>query len=270
VIEGKPLTSDDRNGILVGKPLADRMKLKIGDSLQVSVNTSNGDVAEQIFEVRGIFSTSVVGFDKATIIMPLAKAQSMGQAENHASLIFVMLKDREQVETVMSSIHAGGYQVKGWRDMNEFVLVMENMAGQYFAIFYLIVLSITASVIVNTQLMAVFERTREIGVLTSIGMKARKILALFLLEAIYLAIGGIIFGILLGLLVNLYFGTYGITLGDVGLTDVLMPNTIYSILELGDVIEVVIYSLVITLLASLYPAVVASRMEPVEALHGSL
>jgi ABC-type lipoprotein release transport system permease subunit len=270
IVAGTNITPDDKNAILMGRPLAERLKLNVGDTIQLSVNTSNGDVAEQNFEVRGIYTTNVIGFDKSTIIMPLAKAQAMGKAENHASLIFVLLKDRNDTDAVIASIQGGGYQILGWSEMNEFMMVMEEMAGQYFMIFYIIVLSITASVITNTQLMAVFERTREIGVLTSMGMKARRILALFMLEAGYLAVAGTFIGIVLGILVNQLFGMVGFTFGDFGLTDVLMPNTIYPQINFVNIVEISIYSLVITMLASIYPAFVAARMEPVEALHSSL
>jgi len=270
IVAGTNITPDDKNAILMGRPLAERLKLNVGDTIQLSVNTSNGDVADQNFEVRGIYTTNVIGFDKSTIIMPLAKAQAMGKTENHASLIFVLLKDRNDTDAVISSIQGSGYQVLGWSEMNEFMMVMEEMAGQYFIIFYIIVLSITASVITNTQLMAVFERTREIGVLTSMGMKARRILALFMLEAGYLAVAGTFIGIILGISVNLLFGIVGFTFGDFGLTDVLMPNTIYPQINFSNIVEISIYSLVITMLASIYPAFVAARMEPVEALHSSL
>jgi ABC-type antimicrobial peptide transport system permease subunit len=91
-----------------------------------------------------------------------------------------------------------------------------------------------------------------------------------MLEAGYLAVAGTFIGIVLGILVNQLFGMVGFTFGDFGLTDVLMPNTIYPQINFVNIVEISIYSLVITMLASIYPAFVAARMEPVEALHSSL
>ena len=79
--------------------------------------------------------------------------------------------------------------------MNEVIIQTETMANSYMSLFYLIVLAITATVIVNTLIMAVFERTREIGILAAIGMKGRRIMAMFLAESTLLAIGGILHGI---------------------------------------------------------------------------
>ena len=270
IVDGAVVGSDDHDGIEMGKALADKLGMKVGDQIQLSVNTSNGDVAEQVFTIRGLYNTGVIGFDKSTIVMPLAKAQAIGQAENHASLILVTLKDREMAAQVKEAISAPGYQVKDWHEMNGFMMTMENMSGQYFGIIFFIVLAITATVITNTQLMAVFERTREIGILTSMGMKSPLILGLFLAEASILAIGGVVVGVLLGALANLIFGTIGFSFGDLGLTNVLLPNVIYPHLKMGDVVYVSTYAMVITLLAGLYPASIAARMQPVEALHSNL
>jgi putative ABC transport system permease protein len=134
-------------------------------------------------------------------------------------------------------------------------------------LFYLIVLGITATVVTNTLVMSVFERTREIGVLAAIGMKARRIMAQFLAEAGLIATGGVIGGVVLALLINIYFSTYGIYIGDYGVTNMMIGDTIYSKLTVDDTLKLSIITYVITLIASLYPALLAARMEPVEALH---
>jgi ABC-type lipoprotein release transport system permease subunit len=144
------------------------------------------------------------------------------------------------------------------------------MANGFMVLFYLIVLGITATVIVNTLVMAVFERTREIGILAAIGMKGRRIMAMFLAESSLLAVGGIILGLILGSLIVGYFTRYGFYIGDIygsGGSDLLMNDTIYAKLALEDAVSLTLIAFVITMLAGLYPAVLAARMEPVEALR---
>src|SRR5271157_3096415 len=151
MIAGSFITPDDQNGILIGQTLAQRLGVKVGNQIDLSANTANGNVNEQTFTVRGIFSTNTPAYDQSTIMMPLAKAQAFTGTQNHAN----------------------GYMV----------------------LIYLIVLAITATVIVNTLIMAVYERTREIGIMAAIGMKGRRIMSLFLAEASMLAIAGIAFGV---------------------------------------------------------------------------
>jgi len=269
MIAGEFLKPDDREGVLIGKPLADKFGLQPGQSLSLLVNTSNGTVDEQLVTIRGIYSTNTVAYDESTVFMPLAKAQTFTGAGDHASTIFVMLQDREQADTVAAAIRSPGYQVLTWQKMNELIVQTEQFAGAYMVLFYLIVLGITATVVINTLIMAVFERTREIGILAAIGMKARRIMAMFLAEAGLIATGGVIGGLILGGLMVAYFTRYGIYIGNFGLTGILMNDRIYSFLTLRDTISLTITTYVVTLIASLYPAMLAARMEPVAALHGT-
>ena len=267
MVSGSFLTADDREGLLVGQTLADKLGLKVGDQISLSVNTSNGDVDEQPFTIRGIYSTQIGGFDGITVFLPLAKAQTITQTENHASTIFVLLKDSTQTDAVVAALTAPDYQVLSWQKMNEIILQTETMANSYISLMYLIVLAITASVIINTLIMSVYERTREIGILSAIGMKGRRIMALFLAESSLLAVGGVIMGLILGGLAVAYFTKYGFSIANMGVTGILIGNTIYTQLTMKDTVTLTIMTFVVTLLAGLYPAVMASRMEPVEALR---
>ncbi len=268
MISGEFLAPDDRQGVLVGQPLAEKLGLNVGDKFSLSANTSNGDVAEQVFTIRGIYSTETNAFDSTTVFLPLAKAQTITQAENHASTIFVLLNDKAQTEPVVAALQTSKYKVLTWTEMNALIIQYEEFANAYMVILYLIVLAITATVIVNTLVMAVFERTREIGILSAIGMKGGRIMAMFLAESTLLAVGGIIMGLILGNLVVAYFTKNGFYIGNMGITGLLIGNTIYTELTLEDTINLTVIALVITLLAGLYPALLAARMEPVEALHG--
>lgn len=267
MVAGEFLSPDDREGLLIGLPLADNLGLKVGDKASLLVNTSDGRMDEQIFTVRGIFSTRTPSYDKATILIPLAKAQTFTRSENHASLIFVLLSDQYQADAVAAAMQSERYEVLTWRDLNELLIQTEDFANAYMTLFYLIVLAITSTVIVNTLVMAVFERTREIGILAAIGMKARQIRALFLTEASLLAAGGILAGLILGGLMVAYFAKFGIFIGDVGLTGIIFGDTIYPYLTFDDTVALTLTALIVTLLAALYPAGLAARLQPVEALH---
>ncbi len=267
--DGEFIKADDREGILIGKTLADKLNLKVDDKVNLLVTTSNGDVDEQLFTIRGVYSTRTPAYDENTVFMPLLKAQTFTATENHASTIFVLLQNDGQAEAVAQALQSANYKVLTWRDQNVLIVQFEDYAGAFMIVFYLIVLGITATVVTNTLVMAVFERTREIGILAAIGMKGRGIMAQFLIEATLLATGGVIGGLIIGGAMVAYFTIYGIYIGDFGMTGVLFEDRIYAHLTLGNTINLTIVTYIVTLIASLYPARLAARMEPVEALHGA-
>jgi ABC-type lipoprotein release transport system permease subunit len=273
MLSGAFLTADDRDGLLMGKPLADKLGLKVSDKVNLLVNTSNGSVSEQPFTVRGIYSTHTPAFDQATVFLPLAKAQAISQAGDHASTIFVLLKDRDQSAAVAAALQGNGnnYQILTWQQLNQLLLQVQQLSNVSMVFLYLIVLGITATVIINTLIMSVFERTREIGILSAIGMRANSIMALFFAESGFLAVGGIVMGMALGALLVFYTTQYGFYIGNIAssYTGVLLGERIYGYLTVSDAVTLTIAAFIITLLAALYPARLAARMEPVAALHSS-
>jgi len=132
MIAGEFIKADDREGILIGNILADKLSLKVGDKVNLLVTTSNGDVNEQLFTIRGIFTTRTPGYDESTIFMPLAKAQAITATENHASTIFVLLQNSEQAEPVAQAIQSENYKILTWREQNVFITqFIPNRSGNY-------------------------------------------------------------------------------------------------------------------------------------------
>jgi ABC-type lipoprotein release transport system permease subunit len=268
VISGNYLSPDDHDAVLIGKPMAEKLKLKVGDNVSLSLNTADGNVQDQIFTVKGIYTTGTYGFDSGTVFLPLAKAQAMTQTENHASTVYVLLKDTSMTDAVIPALSVpSNLEIKTWKDLNALFVEYESFAQSYIAIFYMIILAISASVIINTLIMSVYERTREIGILSAIGMRGGRIMMLFLAESSMLAVGGVIMGLIIGVLATLYFNINGFYIGNMGLSGMAIADTIYAKLTMENLINLTIMTFVVTLLAGLYPAVMASRMQPVEALR---
>jgi len=268
MVSGEFLSADDRGSILIGQMLADRLELGVGDSIDVMVNTADGNVDTQSFTVRGIFNTHIPAVDKTTVFMPISKAQAIARAENHASTIFVILNDPEASDAVAGALKTDRYEVRTWQDMNQLLYTTDQFSRAYMFLLYLIVLAITATVIINTLIMSVFERTREIGILASMGMKASHIMTLVFTESGILAVGGILMGLALGGLMVWYASTVGFAIGDMGVSGMLFGDRIYGYLTLADTVTLSATAFVMTLLAGVYPAILAARMEPVTALRG--
>jgi ABC-type lipoprotein release transport system permease subunit len=269
LVAGEFLQGDDNSGILIGKPLANQYKLKPGDSINLLVNTANGDVDQQQFTVRGIYSTESSSLDKAVVFLALPKAQAITQAGDHASIIFILLKDQNQTDAVINAIQAKGLKIVSWKVLNSFIMDFQQYADSFMSLFYLIILAITATVIINTLIMAVYERTREIGILSAIGMRSRSIMGVFFIESAILAFGGIIVGWILGGLVVAYMTNFGFYIGNFGLTGFTTGDTIHAYLTFSAAISMTSLTLIVALLAAIYPAWLAARMEPVDALRNA-
>jgi ABC-type lipoprotein release transport system permease subunit len=270
LVAGAFLAPDDRSGILISRRSAESMGLNVGDSVSLLVHTSDEQPDEAIYEIRGLYDTGIPGFDNATVFMPLAKAQAFTRVGKRASAVVVVLDDQEDAAAVAESLRAPGLEVVTWRDMNRLMLqAIESSMGILY-LMYLIVLAIVAVVVANTLLMSVFERTREMGILASLGMKGRQIMAMFLMESATLGLIGVILGVALGSLGVYYLATEGFEYGElasVGGTEMALSTTMYASFQWEATIVLAATCLVIILLASLYPAWFATRKEPIDALR---
>ena len=272
LVEGEFLTADDREGVLIGLPLAENLDLGIGDPITLIVNTSDGNADEQQFIIRGIYTTDTPGYDKVTIFMPIEKAQTITRTENYASMIYILLNNMDDTDAVKAAIQAPGYVIEDWEEMNKLVVLVEKLSNAMMFFFNLMVLGVTSTVIMNTLLMAVYERTREMGILGALGMKAKQVKALFLTEATLLAIGGVLVGLLIGVPLVLYYAQVGFFFGDLGISansGMMIGNSIYPYPTAFDAISVSIAALLITIVSGYYPASQAAKLEPVDALHSN-
>ncbi len=270
IVAGEFLSPDDRSGILIGRKLAQSLGLAAGREVSLLINTSDEQPDQAIFTIRGLYDTGIPSFDDTTLLMPLTKAQTFTRAGDRASAILLLLDRQESADRLAPTLRRPGLQVFTWRDLNQVLLQAVEMTNGLMYLMYMIVLAVVAVVIANTLLMSVFERTREMGILAALGMKGRQILAMFILEAAILGLVGIVLGDLLGSLGVLYLATEGYHIGDVAsitTASVAYGETIYARFAPGAMAALSFAGMIITLLASLYPAWMASRLEPIEALR---
>jgi ABC-type lipoprotein release transport system permease subunit len=270
MVTGEYLEVDDRNGVLIGEKLAKDLGLGAGSKISLLVSTSDGETDEDIFTVRGVFATGVVNYDAGTVYMPLPKAQAITNAGERISAVILLTEDAETADPVAAALRGQGLSVVTWKDMNQLILSAIEQGMVFYYVIYGIVILIVAVLIANTLLMSVFERTRELGILAALGLKGRQIMIMVLLEAGTLALLGVIGGLILGLLVVWYMSSNGLYIGDDVASMVegfAYPSTFYAKIAPMDFLVLSLAMLGIVLLAALYPARFAAKLEPVEALH---
>ena len=267
---GEYLQPDDRSGLLLGQRLAESLGVAVGDQISLLVNTADEAPDEATFTIRGLYATGVPVYDDTTIFLPLSKAQAFTHTEGRASMILALLKDRELADGLAAALRAPGYTVLTWREMNQVILQAIQAGMGMLYILYLVVLLVVAVVIANTLLMSVFERIREMGILSALGMKGREILLMFLVEAGILGAVGVVLGVILGSLGVFYMSKVGLHIGDMATMTTVSAaysDTMYARFAPAETIAVAIAAMVIILLASLYPARFAARLQPADALR---
>jgi len=270
IVAGDYLTADGRGQILIGKRLADDMGITAGQRVSLAMGGADGQVNEDIFTVVGLFNTGILNYDQSTVIMPLAQAQAFSNSGSRASSLIVMLNNEEDTAKVAAALQTPGIQVLTWEDLNALLLTLMEQVGGFYYVLYIIVILVVAVLIANTLLMSVFERTREVGILASLGMKGRQIMLMVLFEAVILALLGVAAGLVLGAGVVAYLARVGIEFSADAMGAVegmALGAKMYPAFAPGEAITLSLLMFFIVSLVSLYPAWYASRMEPVEALH---
>jgi len=271
LVAGSLIEANDRGGVMIGKRLADSLGIRLGENVSLTTIDANNEPAEGIFAVRGIFDSGVLIYDEGTIFMPLAKAQSFAQTGDRASAVVLLLHDEDAAEQVAAALDVPGSQVLTWRTLNAVFIETVNVAMSFYIILDAIVMLIVAVIIANTLLMAVFERIREIGLLAALGMKRGQILQMMLFEAGMIALIGIAFGVMIGLGGVALLTQNGFVMGEMaGSADTIpFSGVVYAKFAPQTFTWLAIWTFLIAILASLYPAWFAARLEPVKALHTS-
>lgn len=273
MVAGAFLTPDDRNGILIGKQLADSLNVGVGQKVNLAIVNSDGRPDEGTFTIRGLFATGIPSYDESAALMPLSKAQAFTGTNGHASAIFILLNNQADTDKVAAALRGPDVTVLTWSDLNQVFLQAIQAGMSFYVILDFIVMLIVAVIIANTLLMSVFERIREMGILAALGMKGRNILQMFLLEAASLGLAGIVVGAVLGSAGVAYLATTGIPITDkqaaIAGSSVALGTTMYARFVPDTFAVLSLATLLIVLLAALYPAWYAARLEPVEALRST-
>jgi putative ABC transport system permease protein len=252
ITQGRYLVGDDQDFILIGRALADRLKVRVSDRITLVGRATHEE--------------------KRLVYVSLAEAQTLFDLRDQATEVSISLEHVGQEQPVAAALRAAlpGYEVDSWQELNPEMKQSLDVDKQVMNIFGLVVLLIAGVGILNLMLMAVFERTREIGLLAAMGLKRWELLMLFLLEGMLIGLLGTLLGGVLGGLTVSIVGKVGIefsSAAEMGEMMALMGDRLYPRLAINLLLERAVTVAIITALASLYPAWRASRREPAEALH---
>ncbi len=272
VSAGRYLAASDQDLIFIGQGLADAMGLQVGDRIQVTGRATHEQMRQRTMTVVGIYDVGMRDIEKRTLYVSLAEAQSLYGLDGQSTEVVVSLKQIGQEGAVMAALNASlsGDEVSSWQTNFPELEAALSTKGGVMNIFSVIIMLIAGIGILNLLLMAIYERTREIGLLGAMGMKPRNIALLFVLEGTLMGLIGVAVGIMFGLAINASLAKVGFDYSQFSsLTEytALITGRIYPTLGVDKLLSRALTVAVIAALATLYPAREASLREPAEALH---
>jgi ABC-type lipoprotein release transport system permease subunit len=272
IAAGRYLTANDTDSALIGKSLADVMQLKVGDRFTLVGSDIHKKNRQRSMTVVGIYDIGVPTNEKNTLYISLGEAQSLYGLPNQSTEVDITLKKLGQENAVVAALTPAlpGYEVESWEKNYPELTDAVNQKGAVMNVFSVIITVIAGIGILNLLLMAIYERTREIGLLGAMGLKPREIALLFILEGTMIGLVGVAAGVVLGLVLNGSFGVVGMDYSQFSsVTEymALISGRVYPTLGLGNLFGRALTIVVISTLAAWFPASEAARREPAEALH---
>ncbi len=272
ITAGRFLLENEGDAVVIGQGLADELKVTAGDRVTLVGRSKQENMRQRSMTVVGIFDLGMADAEKGLVFITLPEAQSLYGLRDQATEVAVLLDTVGQENTVLPQYAAAlpNYEVDSWMTLNPEIGETLAMKSVFTNIFGLVVLMIAGIGILNLMLMAVFERTREMGVLAALGMKSRQIMGLFLLEGAMIGAGGGLIGGILGWAVVWAVGQVGFDLSyasGMGEMTALMGSRLYPSITFFDVAWRWVAVTLIATLAALFPAWQAARKEPAAALH---
>ena len=274
IIEGNYLTGDDRE-ILIGKPMAEILEVKLGDRIVLTASEINtGEIAQELFRVSGIFEFGPKEMDENIAFINLATAQTflaMGDAVHQIVVRFVEPNDaRNRDLPLLLALNKDEIEALGWLDFNPAMGGMLEMMNYSTLIVGTILFFLASLGVINSMFMSIYERIYELGVAKAIGTRPSEIVKLVLSEALFIALLSCIFGVALGYALSTYYAEYGLPMGRMEMEGVVLDGNLYTVVALKQFINFPIYVTLLTIVAAIYPAIFAARIVPSEALQRSL
>jgi putative ABC transport system permease protein len=279
MVEGQYFGADENaRTMIMGTGLASKLRIKLNDKLTILARTAYDSLRGMTFEVAGTFEYGISSMDSKLFYIPIGAAARLLEMGNGVSELILMVDRVEDADKVAEAIRDKLHQqddtyredvkIIPWQEQETFYSMFKIATTIYGAV-YIVLLILASTVIINTIMMIIYERTREIGTIGAMGMTSGQIVLLFVIEAIIISAIGSFFGTVVGGGFDLFLHIVGVNIralsgGSVDLpsTDIIYPRFGPSILIWSFLFGVAVASLM-----AYIPARRAARVEPVEALR---
>ena len=268
---GSYLSAGKNNPILIGRSLGDELKLDVGKSVNLSFMTYDTSSVSIGFKAEGVYSSGNGTFDKSNVYVKREDLNELLMTDDYIHEIAVMCNDIEEAKAVTESINNkfDNIEARPWNVVSPELGYTDEMMGTSIMIILIIIIFALTFGIVNTMLMAVLERKRELGMLLCVGMNKRKVFTMIMFESIFLSLAAAPIGLLISWGTISYFGANGINLMNV--EDVMYQlgydPMVYTKLDGSVYMTITVMIMAASTISSIYPARKALKYNPAEAVR---
>ena len=275
VEQGRYLDPDTRGELLLGYELAEKLDAAPGDELMAVTQAADGSTGNELYTVAGVVNTGDVMKDRSGAWMLTADLQELLVLPGQVHEISLLSEGRDAVpdmlEAATGPAESRGLLLRSWAELNPQMAQMLELADATMFIMLFIVFGVAALGILNTMLMSVFERTKELGVIKALGLRPIQLVRLVFWESAWLAGVAVLIGLPLGLAMDAGLVLHGLDLsgsmGEMSYMGARWDPVMYGVFRLEPIIVAVVGLFIVSLLASVWPALRAARLKPVQAMR---
>jgi ABC-type lipoprotein release transport system permease subunit len=259
--------------VLLGKKIAVTLDAVIGDELVIVTQAADGSIGNDLYRVAGILKGISEEIDRSTVMMSLADFRSLFSLHDVAKEIALRRNDATEDLTLIRNrikLAVPDQEVKTWKEIFPAVSDMLELTDASIYILLTIIYLAGSLIMLNTMLMSVFERIKELGIMMAIGFRPMQVLLLIFLETFFLTLCGALMGLACGVSLSLYLTYYGLDLTSItegfSFVGIAAEPHWFAVTTFNTVCPPFIFLFVLSLLAVIYPAIKASLLKPVDAL----
>jgi len=270
VVEGRFLEGSADKGVIIGAKLAADLDTELGKRIVVMSQDPDNEIADRGFRIVGVFEAQLESYEETMLFIGKTTAQKMLKIENSVTEVAFLGDNYRDIALLYSDVQTAAgeaMRVQPWYELNSYLGTMLGVMDGFVLVWVVVIFLALSFGLVNTLVMAVFERIREIGMMLALGMRPMVILGQIVVESLLLLVMGLVLGNILAWasIVPLADGI-DISVVAEGMEDFGAASVLYPQLELNDLLMANVIVLVLGFVASLSPAWRASRYEPIEAI----